>query len=352
MLNLPNFDKKLSELVMEKVRYDIENNLIPDYSQFDLQHAEKINKKNYMAVIEKLIKNCPINNDYEKHEKELQNYAKKYIDESYPLLKPETTLNLLNNYKINDSLSIINPPLQAFILYVELIRQLYFYIQEKYIRKIKQQQENNQILLTHNFIEYSLELLNGICSLLLGKNHNSVISVYRTFYENYIIFDFLQKHTNLTNAFNEHTIIDDCILKMRFAEMNKLELPAEIFEIYNTLISKYGEDFKDDYGWTSGVIKDKNKRKLKTMYEDSDLGESFNYYYQLSCKYSHSTPFSLMVRQDFNKLIGFLIEIADIEEREMKVILKKINFKTKKEEALLYDWLGVTTDNLRKELRK
>lgn len=39
-------------------------------------------------------------NDYEKHKKELQEYAQKYIDESYPLLKPETMFNLLNNYKV------------------------------------------------------------------------------------------------------------------------------------------------------------------------------------------------------------------------------------------------------------
>ena len=162
MLDLPDMYKKISELAREQVLHDIENNLMPDISHFDMQHAEKINKKRYKEVIERLIRNCPINNDYEKHKSELQEYAQKYIDENYPILKPETMFNLLNNYKINESTAIINIPLQAFILYVELIRQQYFYVQEKYIRKIKQQSENNQIMMSHNFVQYSLELLNGI----------------------------------------------------------------------------------------------------------------------------------------------------------------------------------------------
>ena len=101
---------------------------------------------------------------------------------------------------------------------------------------IKQQSENNQIMLSHNFVQYSLELLNGICSLLLGSNYNSVISVYRTFYENYIVFDFLQNHTELTEAFIEHTKIDECILKMEFAKIKKTvsrTIPRMIISVMN-----------------------------------------------------------------------------------------------------------------------
>lgn len=352
MLDTPDIYKKIAKLAQEQFQQDLVNNLIPNNSQFDLPHAEKINKRNYMAVIERLVSNCPINGDYEKHKKELQEYTQKYIAENYPPLLPETTFNILNNYKQNEILNMINPPLQAFVLYVELIRQLYFYIQEKYIRKIKQLPENNQILLAHVFVEYSLELLNGICSLLLGGNYNSVISVYRTFYENYIIFEYLQKHSELTDAFIDHARIDDCILRMEFAEMNGTEISKELKNIYDTLIKKYGEDFDDDYGWASSVISDKSKRKLKTMFEESALGKSFNFFYKLSCKYSHSTSFSLQIRSNFDQLIGFIIEIIDITEREIKVVLRKLTLKSKKEEALLYDWLGVTTDNLRRELKK
>ena len=91
---------------------------------------------------------------------------------------------------------------------------------------------------------------------------------------------------------------------------------------------------------------------LATMFDESNLSESFNYYYKLSCRFSHATAFSLLIRPEFNQLLGFLVEIADIVDREIKTILEKISLKTVKEEALLYNWLGVTTDNFRRELNK
>lgn len=346
MLDSPDVYKDIDEIARKKVQSDIENNLIPDYEHFDLQHEEKINRKKYMDVIERLIKNCPINGDYEKYKKELQDYVQKYIDDAYSPMSPATVDNLIGNYKQNEFQNALNPPLQAFILYVELIRLLYFYIQEKYIKKCK----DNKIILTHNFIQYSLELLNGICSLLLGGNNNSVISMYRTFYENYIIFNFLQRHEELTDAFIEHTQITDCMIQMEYAKLNTVKISDEVTKQYTDLISKYGEDFKDNYGWTSAVISEKSKRKLKTMFEESDLGESFNYFYKISCRYSHSTAFSLMVRPEFKQLTGFLLEITDIVDKEFKVLFGKISIKSTKESALLADWPGVATDNMKREL--
>lgn len=348
MLDTPDIYKKIDEFAKEQVQYDMDNNLIPDYSQFDFLHAEKISKKRYLAVIERLITNCPINNDYKKKKKELQKYTQKYIDESFPPSNPATIFNILNNFKAAESTNILNPTLRAFILYVELIREMYFYIQEKYIRKT----DDKYIILTHNFIQYSLELLNGICSLLLGTNHNSVISIYRTFYENFIIFDFLQRHTELTDAFMDHATMDNCILIKEQTKARKSKVSPEIEKAYNDLILKYGKDFRDSYGWTSFVIKEETKRNLKTMFDESNLSESFNYYYKLSCRFSHATAFSLSIRPEFNQLLGFLVEIVDIVDREIKTVLEKISLKSVKEEALLYDWLGVTTDNFRRELNK
>lgn len=350
MLDIPDLYKKIADLAREHIQQEMGNSSMPDFSQSDLLHAAKIDKRNYLVVIERLIKQCPINNDYEKHKKELQEYTQKYIEESFPLKKPETMFNLLNNFKTKEHLNLINVPLQAFVLYVELIRQLYFYIQEKYILKYVKKTKDKLTILTHLFIQYSLELLNGICSLLLGENYNSVISVYRIFYENYIVFNFLQAHTELTEAFFDHVTIDNCIMQMDFAKMNKTEIPNEISKAYDDLLSKYGEDFKDSYGWANSVIKDKNKRNLKTMFEKSNLGDSFKYFYKISCKYSHATAYSVMVRPVFNQLTGFLIEIADITDKEIKIILGKLTLKSTKEEALLYDWLGIATDNMRKEI--
>ena len=55
------------------------------------------------------------------------------------------------------------------------------------------------------------------------------------------------------------------------------------------------KDREDNYGWTGKVLK-KDDRKLKIMYEASKLEELFGFFYKLSCTYSHSTVFSLLVR--------------------------------------------------------
>ena len=156
-------------------------------------------------------------------------------------------------------------------------------IQEKYVIKTS----DKEILLPHNFVQYSLELLNGICSLLLGGNNNSVISVYRTFYDNYIVFAYIQKHPELIDAFLDHVSMDECLLKIDQAHLEKKDVSKEISDKYNSLIAKYGDDFQENYGWASSVINDKNLRNLKFMYESSDLGEEFSFYYKLSCSFWH-----------------------------------------------------------------
>lgn len=340
MLDMPDFYKAIGDIAMKKTLQDIENNSIPDYSKVDSLREEKLNKENYMKVIKRFIKNCSINGNYENCKSELQSYTKKYINTQYPLA-PETTFNILNNYKNNELLNILNLPLQSFILYVELVRQEYFYIQETYIRNSK----DNQILLTHNFIQYSLELLNGICSLLLGSNNNSVISVYRTFYENYIVFSFLQKHQELTEAFLDHAEMDKCILSMEKAKLNNTQISTEVQKCYDELIAKHGADFKDSYGWTSAVIETKSKRNLKTIFDETDLDDRFRYFYLLSCKYTHSTAFSLLERPNFDKLIDFLYGITDIVQKEFDVLFFKLSINSIKEKELLKQWLVVVTND-------
>ncbi len=347
MLTTPDFYNEIGKLVDKNFQYKLENNLLPDLSKFDAQHAEKIEKKNYMAVIERLVRKCPINNNYEKCQEELKGYTSDYIKENYPLMRPETMFNILEGNKNNELLNLLNIPLQAFVLYVELMRVFYFYIQEKYIRKSANDLE---ISVIHEFLTYSLDLLNGINNLLLSGNNNSVISVYRTFYETYIVFAYLQRHPELINAFLDHARIDDCLLQIEMAKINNSKIPDEVSEIYNNLISTYGEHFDDNYGWTSAVIKERNNRTLKTMFEESNLGEEFNYYYRLACRYSHATSFSLAVRPEFNQIIRFLYGIVDITYKEFFVLLNKLKINSAKEKELLEQWLLVNTENLIKEL--
>lgn len=347
MLSTPDVYNEIGKIVDKKFRHDLENDLLPDWSKFDGQRTEKVAKKEYMAVIERLVLKCPINTNYEKCQKDLNEYTAQYIKENYPLIRPETMFNILDGYKNNELLNLVNIPLQAFVLYVELLRVFYFYIQEKYIRKSS---NNLEIAVIHEFLTYSLDLLNGINALLLGGNNNSVISVYRTFYETYIVFAYLQQHPELTDAFLDHAKIDDCLLRMEVTKINKTEIPDDVSKLYDDLIAKYGEHFDDNYGWTSAVIKERGNRTLKTMFEESNLGENFNYYYKLACRYTHASSFSLSVRPEFNQIISFLYGIADITYKEFDVLFSKLKINSTKERELLKQWLLVNTSNLIKEL--
>jgi hypothetical protein len=347
MLTTPDLWNDINELVKKQLQRDFEDGTINDYADYDPKHLDKINNKKYLAVIDRLISKCPINGDFENSAKDLQEDAKTYIEKSFPFFNPTTTLNILHGYQNNQLSNILNPPAQAFVLYVELIRQVYFYIQEKYIKKNK---DNFEITFVHTFISYSLELLIGINSLLLGGNYNSLVSIYRTFYENYIVFRYLQNHKELRQSFLDHSRMDKCLLFFEQMKMKKTDVPIEIQNEYNALITQYGNDFKEDYGWANSIIKGKNK--LKKMFDDSNLSDVFIYYYKLSCKYTHSTALSLTTRLDFKNIIGFVLAISSIMIEEFKELFNYINFKNKKEQALLREWINVASMNLDNEIKK
>ena len=124
-----------------------------------------------------------------------------------------------------------NMPLNSFVMYIELLNLLYFYIQENYIRKFS----SNEILLAHNFVAYSIELLNSIEQMLLNGNMNSALVIYRTFYENYIVFAFLQKHPDLQQAFIDHKKLPSicCILNSAMMQSNRRTISLQKKNIMN-----------------------------------------------------------------------------------------------------------------------
>lgn len=346
MLTTPDIWDDIAKIADKHFKVDYSNGNLPDLTNLDFNKQEKINSKKYMEVIERLIRGCDINGNFDEKLEELREYTKKYIDESFPLMLPQTMTNILQGYQMNQFCNLINPPVQAFVLYVELIRQVYFYIQEKYIKRNK---DNVEIAFVHIFLEYSLELLTGINSLLLDNNQNSVISVYRTFYENYIVFAYLQNHSDLKPAFLDHANMDYYLLQIEHLKLNNQEPTQKLIEAINALNDKYGKEFKNDYGWA--ILLNKENNKLKIMFEESDLGSVFNYYYKLACKFTHATSFSLTVRPPFKDIIGFLYAITDIMIKEFKELFKYIPFKNKKENILLSQWINVATINLNKAIK-
>ena len=131
MLTTPDLWNDIADIVKKQVQRDIDNGTIADYASLDPNKLNKINTREYLAVIERLISKCEITGDFDKQLSNLQEYTKKYIDENFPIMLPQTMSNILRGYQMNQYSNLMNPAVQAFVLYVELIRQAYFYIQEK-----------------------------------------------------------------------------------------------------------------------------------------------------------------------------------------------------------------------------
>ncbi len=341
MLDFPDqfneFDRQIqSQINFEKIdAMDLDTNV--DY--------EKLQRQQISKILRKFIKSYTLNGNFEKQREDIKKYAIDYLNKEYPI-SSQTAMNIVMGMIHTQFSNIfINIPLQAFVLYVELIKCSYTYIHETYIQK---KEKSDAVLLDCHFIAYSLELLSGLNVLLSTDNYNNVISVYRTFYENFIIFSFIHEHPELINDFLQHKKITEIKLQMEISELNNIPVAESLKNSYDEIINNYDESFIESYGWASKVL-EKNKRNLKTMYESSSLEEPFNLFYKLSCKYSHSTAFSLFNRPDFHEIRNFLYGILHITSKEFEILITEVKM-TQKDKVLLSEWINAAGTNLKKVL--
>lgn len=350
MLEPSEIYNDLDEKIREQVFIDESKGLLPDLSKLDGNQLEKIQKQRVLGIVKKFINDCPINGDFSKLQNQLKDYAEKYFKESYEYYAPKTIMNIMESHSQNVISNLIgNMPLNSFVVYIELLNLLYFYIQENYIRK----SSSNEILLAHNFVAYSIELLNSIEQMLISGNMNSALVVYRTFYENYIVFTFLQKHPELRQAFIDHKKVTEYLLYVEVnSDTKKSKYNDSVRKEYDELLKKYGDDFPENYGWTKQVVGKKQDRTLKKLYEESELGKDFERFYKLACKYTHSTAYSLFVRASFDDIRNLLCGIGEIVLKEFDIIFSLLKFTSKKERELLSQWLCVITKRFKKVVEK
>lgn len=346
MLEPSEIYNELDQQIRNQVLIDEEKGLFPDLSKLDGNQLEKIQKQQVLNIVKKFINDCPINGDFSKLQNQLKDYAEKYFKDNYEYYAPKTIMNIMDSHSQNAISNLIgNMPLNSFVVYIELLNLLYFYIQENYIRK----SSSNEIALAHNFVAYSIELLNSIEQMLLNGNMNSALVIYRTFYENYIVFAFLQKHPELQQAFIDHKKITEYLLHIEFGNAAKQsQNNTSAKKEYDELLEKYGDDFPENYGWTKQVMGRKQDRTLKKLYEESELGKDFERFYKLTCKYTHSTAYSLFVRANFDDIRNLLCGIGEIVLKEFDVIFSRLKFTSKKEKELLSHWLCAITERFKK----
>lgn len=347
MINSPIINKLAMEYATRMTQEDIANGRLMDFSRMDINQMNKQLDASYLHVIEKYIKSCNINGDFNTLEHELEEYANDYINKTFPFMDLETIGSIITSNYSQTFVELLAPKLQSFILYVELLRNLHFYLDKKYIKKIN----SEELKLINNFISYSLELLVGIDTLLLSEKHNSVVAIYRTFYENFIVFSYLQKHKNLITPYLKHIKVDEYKLKRTRSELYNEAIPVELEAEYKKLIEDYGPSFSKNYGWANISNSSDEYINLKSMYEDLQLDKEYKYYYQLSCKYTHSTLFSLNIKPTFDDLIIFLNAIIKMNTQQFEILFEQIKFKFPKEEHLIPIWVKIISNDVLNRLK-
>ena len=289
--------------------------------------------------IKEIIKNCKLTNFSD--ENKLRAFVADYLNSHcLPLYKCAGNL-MFGKTEVEIEYVLKNPILQNFIFYIEQCKLIYKYIGEKYIIGRK---NSDFSICVAQFITNSFYLLTSISTLLISNCNQSVITEYRTFYENFIILSFLRKYPELISAYNDHFQVCRCLLEMELSKLKGANAPNEIVNIYNKLIEKYGKDFKDDYGWTAQRIKDRNKRNLETMFFESELTDAFSLLYKEACKFTHSTAYSVQFKPDFKYISRFIYGSVELVKKEFEILFDEIALVTK-DKSILRIFVILISDN-------
>lgn len=291
--------------------------------------------------IKELIKNCPLTN-FSEHEKlkdyiieQLNTHPENALDQSYWIL--ETMFENGSKYLVS------KPELVFYLSYIEKCKLIFKSLFFEYLEKTK----DIKLQVFARLVSNSMWIASGISTLLINQTNQSVISEYRIFYENYITLAYLNKHPELCEAYNDHFTINSYKIAKDYSEsMTKDDKNLEeLTKQYNSLIQKYGPSYAEDYGWMSRVETDAKKRKLETMFIESNLIKAYGALYKHACKFTHSSSYSVGYKPDYVFLIQFLFALIDLMRQEFNILLDNINMVTKNKE-ILRTFIEVITENI------
>lgn len=273
-----------------------------------------------------LIEGCKFTNFTTEQEEVIDEYVAKYINAQQLPIK-ECALNMLQGKTFVDFTNLNNNPvLQHYSFYIEQCKLLFKHIYDKYVREKKN--SDFKTCLSY-LVSNSFMLLTSINALLISGCYQSVITEYRTLYENYIILSFLKKYPETIEPFNDHFYMCSISLEKELSKLKNEELSDKYLQKIKKLKDKYDEHFDDDYGWTYKVITNRKDRNLETIFNESNLHNAFILLYKESCKFTHSTSYSVLFRPDFNYVLRFLHASVEIIKNEFELIFEAVKMPNK-----------------------
>ena len=284
-------------------------------------------------VIKDLIKKCDITNFDDSSELEIRKYISDYLNSHIPPVELDAKEKMYSKFILESNNVSENTIIQEYVCYVEQCKNIFKIIGDKYIFGKKYQGFTDALI--HIFLN-SFLLLTSINSLLISKCNQSVVIEWRTLYENYLILMFLEKHRELSEAFNDHFDMCRLVLEQELANLKNEELEDQYKKQLEDLKNKYDKSFSDDYGWAYSVIGTGRKGCLEKMYDDCNINKAFRLLYIESCKFTHSTAYSVFFKPDFKYIERFLYASVEILKDEFNILFSELPMPNNYRELLKY----------------
>ena len=221
-----------------------------------------------------------------------------YIDEMITEIKYYIDENMFeeiinNKIKAEVETATVNDTAKMMNTFFMISTSTYNYIISKYYKE-----ENIYKKVLGNIANYSLNIFTQIYSLYLSGCTMGILSQIRILYENYTIFNYIGKYSELAQCYFDHAVYKKYKLFKEY--WGKLTQDEE--NEMNLYRKKYDDTFIDDFGWTFKIINERNKRKIITMAEDLQLLD-YTELYKVSSNYIHPSSFSVFHTKIINGLV-------------------------------------------------
>ncbi len=276
--------------------------------------------------LKRLISECPLtdfsqNGNVTERELQLDKYLEQFTNFLYSN-ENQLIQHFWQEYIASSEIGLLqnSKMLRRCFIYLDCAVAVYNYIAKK------SKEKKNTELAKHISIQLQNDLNQFKSMLLLAMNGclNSLIMVYRSLYESFVIGQYLVQNPDLVPIYSEHADF----LKYHLTKVVGNSKP-EWDKKYNEYIEKYGEEFIEDYGWTKSKLPNKKDRKLVTIVKACKLEEEFSKLYKFSCSYVHSSAFSVSSRPDLNQMKVFFNASMHIIESEVTDYIRELNIPTK-----------------------
>lgn len=190
----------------------------------------------------------------------------------------------------------------------------------------KSRNKKNSQIAEHVSVQLQNDLNQYKSILLLAMNgcFNSVIVEYRSLYESFVIGQYLVLNPDLVPVYKDHLQF----LRYHLTQLVGNSTP-EWDKIHDAYLSKYGQEFAENYGWTKDKIPNKKDRKIGTLAKECDLEDSFTVLYKFSSSYVHSSAFSVSTRTDLSQIKVFFEAAMHIIEAEINDYLRESKLPTR-----------------------